>query len=524
MMFRMWQLISDNIIFALLLLVSLTMLGGCATHKLQTDTAKKLEYALPPTSSGALHDFAGRAARSAASDESVFLPLSSNMDALHWRILLIDKAQQSIDIQYYLIDRDEGSKLLGVHLLNAADRGVRVRILVDDVFLTGRDQAIADWNSHPNISIHVFNPWHKRGSLVQQGLEFLGYFERLNQRMHNKLTVVDGQVGITGGRNIGNAYFGLSNKYNFRDLEVIVTGPVVSELEDSFDLYWNDDWTMSAEAFADASTAPDLFAKILHKRQQAITDSEMMHTAGLSDYAADPKYLIHFIDNAAKGPAWVAYDDPPSAFLEDSGVRKVDQLEDMDADISRELIIVSPYFIPSEVFLGKLRDLTARGVRVVVLTNSLASTNHTMVNSGYSPWRKKLLEAGVELFEYRSDAANTSEILMPGVESKFISLHTKTFVIDRENVYIGSLNMDPRSFHLNTEMGLLINAPALAEQIAEQVEKDMNPDNAWRVSLEEDERLAWHSSAGTVYLQPARHFGQRILDFFYGLLPIKDQL
>jgi putative cardiolipin synthase len=507
-----------------LLLASINLLVGCATHKLHTDMEKIQQHALPATVSGTLHDFTEKAAKSAKSGESLFLPISSNMDALHWRLLLIDQAEQSIDIQYYLIDRDESSKLLGLHLLQAAERGVRVRILVDDVFLTGRDQAMTDWNSHPNISIRVFNPWHRRGSLVQQGLEFLGYFERLNQRMHNKLTVVDGQVAISGGRNIGNAYFGLSKKYNFRDLEVIAVGPVVSKLDESFDLYWNDDWTMSAEAFGKASNAPNLFKDIMQTRQHSIETSEILNRAGLNHYEADPVYLEHFINNAKSGPAWVAYDDPPSEFLKGSGVRKVDQLEDMDADISRELLIVSPYFIPSELFLDKLHSLAQRGVKVKVLTNSLASTNHTMVNSGYSPWRKKLLAAGVELFEYRDDATDTLEVLAPGIRSRFISLHTKTFIIDREFVYVGSLNMDPRSFHLNTEMGLLMDVPEIAEQIAQQVEQDLKPGNAWRVTLEEDDRLSWHSSAGTVYRQPARHFGQRIADFFYGLLPIKDQL
>jgi putative cardiolipin synthase len=174
--------------------------------------------------------------------------------------------------------------------------------------------------------------------------------------------------------------------------------------------------------------------------------------------------------------------------------------------------------------MEKLRGLTERGVRVCVLTNSLASTNHTMVHSGYRPWRKKLLEAGVELYEYRSDANDTADILAPGVRSRFVALHTKTFVIDREFVYVGSLNMDPRSFHLNTEIGLLIAAPTLAEDIAGLVEQDMAPGNAWRVSLDADDRLLWQSSLGTSHRQPARGFGQRVADFFYGLLPIKDQL
>jgi putative cardiolipin synthase len=479
---------------------------------------------LPPTNAGALYDFSRQVAQTGAANEAHFLPLSNNMQALRWRLLLADLAQRSIDIQYYLIDQDESSRLLGLHLKRAADRGVRVRILVDDVFLTSSDEAIAIWNSHPNITVHVFNPWHKRGSLFQQALEFIGHPERLNRRMHNKLFAIDGLVAITGGRNIGDAYFGIGSKYNFRDLEVILTGPIVSGIIDSFDLYWNDDWTMSAEAFAAAVNPSVSIDELFSKRKQKVAASEILARAGYLEASLGEDYLAHFIEHAHHGAAWVAYDDPPSVVLTESGVRKIDQLEDLDADISRELLIVSPYFIPSEWFLDKLHGLTKRGVRVAVLTNSMASTNHTIVNSGYRPWRKKLIRAGVELYEYRSDATDTADILASGTQGKFFSLHSKTFLIDREVVYIGSLNMDPRSFHLNTEMGLMITSPALAGEIAGLVERDMSPRNAWQVSLDEEGRLVWHSAAGTTSMQPARHFGQRIADFFFGLLPIKDQL
>ena len=499
-------------------------MSACATHRLQPDIDKARETALPPVEAGKLHEFSQQVAQTGAADEAHFLPLSNNMQALRWRLLLADLAQRSIDIQYYLIDQDESSRLLGVHIMRAADRGVRIRVLIDDVFLTRRDQAIALWDSHPNISVRVFNPWHKRGSLFQQALEFIGYPERLNRRMHNKLFAVDGQVAITGGRNIGDAYFGLSEKYNFRDLEVVLTGPIVNSITDSFDLYWNDEWTMSGAAFAAARDASINRDEFFSQREQDVTASEVLDRAGYTEASPGEGYLTHFTEQAHHGAAWVAYDDPPSAVLAESGVRKIDQLEDLDADITRELLIDSPYFSPSDWFRDRLRGLIERGVRVAVLTNSMASTNHTIVNSGYRPWRRKLIRAGVELYEFRSDASDTDDILAPGTEGRFFSLHTKTFVIDREVVYIGSLNMDPRSIHLNTEMGLMITSPALAGEVADLVERDLSPQNAWRVSMDEEGQLAWESAAGKKRLQPARHFGQRIADFFYGLLPIKDQL
>ena len=508
----------------LCIVAGLSLMSACATHRLQPDIEKVRETALPPAEAGVLHDFSRQVAQTGAADEAHFLPVSNNMQALRWRLLLADLAQRSIDIQYYVIDQDESTRLLGLHLKRAADRGVRIRILVDDFYLTGRDQVVALWDSHPNISVRVFNPWHKRGSTFQKVLEFIGYPERLNRRMHNKLFAVDGQVAVTGGRNIGDSYFGLSEKYNFRDLEVVLTGPIVSSITDSFDLYWNDEWTMSGEAFAAGKAASITRDEFFSQREQEVAASEVLARAGYHEASPGQGYLAHFTAHALHGAAWVAYDDPPSAVLAEAGVRKVDQLEDLDADISQELLIVSPYFIPSDWFLDRLRGLTERGVRVAVLTNSMASTNHTIVNSGYRPWRRKLIRAGVELYEFRSDAEDTDDILAPGTEGSFLSLHRKTFVIDREVVYIGSLNMDPRSFQLNSEMGLMITSPELAGEVADLVERDMSPRNAWRVSMDEGEVLAWESAAGKKSLQPARHFGQRIADFFFGLLPIKDQL
>jgi len=457
-------------------------------------------------------------------NDSAFMLLPDNLDSLLWRVLLADLAEKSIDVQYYLIDRDDSSRLFGLALVRAANRGVRVRLLVDDVFLMNRDNSIALWNEHPYIEIRVFNPWHKRGSLLQKGLEYLGYSERLNQRMHNKLFAVDNQIAIVGGRNIGDAYFGLGDKYNFLDLDVIVAGSIVDKVSDSFDLYWNDDWTVSASAFANPGHEPLSQEGIVRESVALLATSEKVEKANLLDPIPAQDFLDRMAATSIYGQAWAVYDDPPSAISNDRGVRKIGQLEDIDAEITRELLIASPYLVPSEIFLEKLRGLTQRGVRVRVLTNSLGSTNHTMVHSGYRPWRRRLTEAGIELYEYRSDAADTARVLVPGINGGFTSLHTKTFVIDREFVYVGSLNMDPRSFHINTEMGLLVASPPLAEQVAELIERDMEPGNAWRVTTDDDGKLTWTSSKGTTHLQPARGFGQRLADFFYGLLPIKGQL
>jgi putative cardiolipin synthase len=342
--------------------------------------------------------------------------------------------------------------------------------------------------------------------------------------MHNKLLVADNRFAIVGGRNIGNAYFGLSRKYNFRDLELVCAGPVTDNISASFDVFWNDDWATPGEAFERPGRSLPPPGVVREEILAELAQSERLEQADFDNDRLWKRHLEEFTELAMAGQVWVVYDDPPSTFENNAGVRKIEKLRDIDVDISSEMLIASAYFIPTADFMERLEEHAQRGVRIRVLTNSMASTNHTMVNSGYAPWRRKLIEAGVELYEYRKRPEDVSDIEMEGIDARFITLHTKAFVIDREYSYVGSLNMDPRSMHINSEMGLLVYDPELADQVADLIEHDMQPENAWRVDIDENNRLTWTSSAGTVYRQPARHFGQRIADFFYGLLPLEDQL
>jgi putative cardiolipin synthase len=506
---------------ALLLCALLT--SACTTFQLEDDIDMQPGYALSPADSGSLNELADKLTAGVESGNSVFLPLVDNLAALQWRIMLMDQATRSIDMQYYLWAPDEGGRLLVWHMLNAADRGVRFRILIDDVFISGSEENLSILDSHPNIEIRVFNPWKNRGSTLRFAFEFIGN-KKLNHRMHNKLFVADGHVAIVGGRNIGNPYFGLGDKYNFRDIEIIGVGPVAEGISHSFDLYWNDAWTRPGRIFSPTGKvlpALELAREFLSGKLDESDISVVQHLRQPQDWHAQ---LREIVESSSEGKVWIVYDDPPSKTTLGEGVRKVDDLRDLTESITEELIIASPYLIPTPVFMDDLRGLTEQGIRVKVLTNSLASTNHTMVNSGYAPWRRRLLEAGIELYEYRSNPADRDETDAPGIESRMVTLHSKTFVIDREMVYIGSLNMDPRSFRINSEMGLVIHDRKLAGQVADLLENDMAPGNAWQVRLGDENQLSWESAAGKTSLQPARHFGQRIADFFYGLLPIKEQL
>jgi putative cardiolipin synthase len=506
-----------------LVVSGLLLLSGCATHQLR-DVPQQPGYSRTPSQSGALFQVAQQIEAQNGAGKSTYLALSDNLDALRWRLLLADLATGTIDAQYYLWNGDESGRLLALHLIEAADRGVRVRLLVDDVFTIDSDTSIAALDSHPNIEIRIFNPWRKRGSAWRRATEYLGASRQLNQRMHNKLFVADNRVAIVGGRNISNPYFGLGDQYNFRDLEVVTAGPVAEDISHSFDLYWNDDWAVTGKAFTPPDYEPpsiDSIRKSLHHELQA---SDRLEQAGLGDLLRWDDLLPELIDASDTGNVWVVYDDPPAAVANDNGVRKVDKLAGISKRYREDVVVASAYFIPTDELLATIQALTDRSVRVRIITNSLASTNHTMVNSGYAPWRRRLLEAGVELYEYRGDIPDTSGIVVPGIDSHRITLHTKAFVIDNETVYIGSLNMDPRSMHINTEMGMLIEDPVLAREVMLELEEDMSPNNAWRVTLDEEDRLVWESAAGKVYRQPARGFGQRIADFLYSLLPIKDQL
>jgi putative cardiolipin synthase len=506
---------------AVLLCVLLT--SACTTFQLEDDVEMQPGYTLTPADSGSLKELADKLTAGIKSGNSVFLPLIDNLDALQWRIMLMDQATRSIDMQYYLWAPDEGGRLLVWHMLNAADRGVRFRLLIDDIFIQGREENLAVLDSHPNIEIRVFNPWKNRGSRFRFAFEFIGN-KKLNHRMHNKLFVADNHVAIVGGRNIGNPYFGLGEKYNFRDIEIIGVGPVADGISNSFDIYWNDAWTRPGRIFASSGKVLPSLELVREFLSGKLDESDITVVQQLRKPQDWHAQLQEIVESSSEGMVWIVYDDPPSKTTRGEGVRKVDDLRDLTESISEELIIASPYFIPTPVFFNDLRGLTEQGIRVKVLTNSLASTNHTMVNSGYAPWRRRLLEAGIELYEYQSNPADRDETDAPGIESKMVTLHSKTFVIDREMVYIGSLNMDPRSFRINSEMGLVIHDRKLAGQVADMLENDMAPDNAWQVRLGEEDQLTWKSTAGETSLQPARHFGQRIADFFYGLLPIKEQL
>jgi putative cardiolipin synthase len=446
---------------------------------------------------------------------SGYAVVDRNGDGLRWRLAMADSAERSLDMLYYLWYGDSGGLLLLEHVIQAAERGVRVRIVVDDALFIKGKKGLADLDTHPNIEIRIFNPWASKG--VGRAFETAGRMKKLNHRMHNKLLIADGVVTILGGRNIGDHYFGLHHKYNFHDLDVIAVGGEAAEASEIFDHFWNSDQVLPASAFVDDPSWDEINATRTEELER------LRETGDLVDFPFDRRDwsedLSALVDRMSSGTSTVEYDrlapDSPAP-TRDGVVRLAEVVEQARS----EVLIVNAYIIPGDRMMQILRDATERGVRVRMLTNSLASNDVPAVTAKYKKYRKPLLEAGVELYEFRAHPEIQPGIIdtVP-VVAKFAGLHTKAAVIDGEIVYIGSLNLDPRSIRINTEMGMIITSRGLAERVAEIAERDMGPANSWQVHLDQDGQLYWESTEGIVKKQPAQNSWQRIQMWFFGVAP-----
>ena len=479
-------------------------------------------HALAPRDGGPLADVENALRPALGPDQSGFALLEANEDGLRWRLALIDSARHSLDLQYYVWWGDDSGALLMKRVIEAADRGVRVRIILDDlstILEDGshpklRDTAAALIDAHPNIEIRLFNAWRTR-SLGGRAIEMLSRMERINHRMHNKLLVADNRAAIVGGRNVGNEYFGLSAEFNFRDMDVLGIGHVARQASGVFDRFWNSEWVVPVKALAIASSPEDL------RLSNAQARRKLESSKALARFALDRQ---DWSSNLAQLPARMhvgssrVHTDAPDP--EELTHHMPAAIRDLIGGATREVMITNAYIIPGEHAVQRMRSQTGRGVRIRMLTNSLASHDVPAVNSHYKQWRKPLLEAGIELHEMRSDAAVQALLVdTPPTKAEFMGLHVKAMVIDRERVFIGSMNLDPRSWGVNSEMGVIVDSPGLAQALAEAMERDMRPENAWRVKLGPDGELRWIAGSETRTTQPARSFWQRVEDVLFMAFP-----
>jgi putative cardiolipin synthase len=504
--------------FALALVFSVAT--GCAS--IDFDYPKEESFALSPAPDTY---FGQQKAKidEAPPGESSFHLLINGIEALAARWRMAAHAERTIDVQYYLITNDRiGVPFIGT-LLKAADRGVRVRLLLDDIQTKGYDAGLAALDSHPYFEVRVFNPFNARASRIS-----VFDIERVNRRMHNKSFTVDNQLTIIGGRNIAAEYFAARDDVNFGDVDVLATGPVVRDVSQMFDTYWNHRAAVPVRAFADAPKDPDAALEELRSRideqTDALTKSEYVDAFGDSMRFIIDLDLADFIS----APYELAYDSPDKSDV-DLAARShsiTTPLRKAVARAEHQLVIVSPYFVPLDSGVAFLTELQERGVDVIVITNSLASTNHAVVHSGYAPYRKRLLQAGVRIYEVHPK----SEVLgvdrgKPG--AALATLHTKGFVVDRNEMFFGSFNWDPRSAKINTELGVIIESAELAEAVLQRIAERLDS-HTFEVVLDEKDRIRWVDRAGNSEIildkEPQTSWWRRFQAGFYGIFPIEEQL
>ena len=468
--------------------------------------------------------------------ESGFRLIDEGRDAFVARIALADLAERTLDAQYFIWGNDAVGTILLDRLIRAANRGVRVRLLVDDIYLTGGGTGIAALDAHPNIEIKLYNPVGARNPLrLGRRVDFLLQFGRLNHRMHNKLFVADNQVAVMGGRNIADAYFGVDPKLNFRDMDVVAAGPVVQQLSAGFDAYWNSRW---AVPMSTVKTTPS--PETVNRVHVGLRENTARHVARfpfpVDDPAASlPERVAVLRDRLiwARGEAVWADPEAGPAGSRPKQVSEVGRKLATVLETTRtELVTESPYLVPA-ADLSEMRKLRARGVRLRILTNSLASTDEPAAYAVYAKNYRRMLDEGIEMYEVRSDAESRSVHTRGTTDEARLGLHAKVAVFDREIIYIGSFNLDPRSTFLNTEVALIVYSAPLAQQMLELVDRDFRPENAWRLALEtagdgskaavtwvtrkSDEEVRYHRA-------PEAGFWRRLGARIYALLPIGGQL
>ncbi|MES2295524.1 MAG: phospholipase D family protein [Pseudomonadota bacterium] len=518
------------------IVLACTLLGGCASLPPGADFPRTPSQALAHPEQTRLGAQA-QASAAAHPGQSGFRLLSAGADGFLVRMQMIHAAAKTIDMQYFIFHGDDTGQLLTGAVLQAAARGVRVRILVDDGETAAGDEQIALLAAHPMVELRVFNPFRYRGHInMIRAAEFMLDFARLDHRMHNKLIVVDNAVALIGGRNIGDQYFQIDPDGQFADDDLFSTGPVVKDMSASFDQFWASPKAIPVQALAGGlASFVELDEHRQHLRQlkQERKDEAKSYVTRIASGEPLAGVLSGQLPLIWANARLVGdRPDKPSAPQEgDRGPALMHgAVVEASAAAQSELLMVTPYLIPGREGMRIFDALRQRKVRVRILTSSLISSTVLLAQSGYMHYRVPLLKLGVELYEVRAQLGNTRGSGQTQAISSFgnYALHAKLFVFDRKQVLIGSMNFDQRSLHLNTEVGLLIDSPVLAQQIASRFEAMVQAENAYALNLDPSGALEWRTREGGKELsttrEPARSGWQRFSVNVLALLPLDDEL
>ena len=459
--------------------------------------------------------------------KSGFEVIRYGREAFTARIAMTDLTDKTLDLQYYLWDPDETGRLLAQNTLKVADRGVKVRILLDDIGLQGRDDMIAAMDAHPNIEIRIFNPFSNRGLHV---LDFLTDTDRVNHRMHNKTVIMDNAFAIIGGRNIGNHYFGVSKEINFRDMDVAAVGPVVRDISTMYDYFWNGKWSVPISVITKKTYTMKDLEKERKKLEKKIRKDRYPYPLD-----EDSRKLQQHLRALLKTFVWakgeVLYNDPKQMKLsrDKQTHTMISSLHDRMSHLQKSMYIESAYFIPREKGIEHLIRLSKKGINIRVLTNSLKSNDVLAAYAGYNNHRMELLRNGIDIYELRDDAGAGKIINHTPANTKVrTGLHSKIMVFDEKDVFIGSFNLDPRSSKINTEGGLYIESPVLAKRVMAYMNEGIKAENAYHLTLDKNGHIMWRTvekGKEKVYTsEPKAGAWDKLKVTIFQMMPFEDQL
>ena len=449
--------------------------------------------------------------------------LDTGTEALLARAWLADHAKESVEVQYFIWSTDNIGILAAEALLRAAERGVRVRVIVDDLLIDAPDKSLLALARHPNIDIRIYNPKTSVGvPLHKRLLNLLTDFRGVNQRMHDKTLVVDDKIAITGGRNMADEYFDYNHEYNFRDRDVLLLGEAVKDMRASFERFWSSELSVKVEDLYGGLATLQKYVRVNDEETQQIYRE-------LHDYAKSPENFAPEVRAAivatpasfarvAQSMRWGKVEfisDRPgkneNQFRLDGGGQTASALGKLVQGARTRVVIQSPYLVLSDKAIELFRQITARGVTVRINTNSLASTDNLPAFSGYRNQREELLRMGLQIYEYKPAPEVQLKLMQrsPTATKKtpVFALHAKTIVVDSKTVYVGTFNFDPRSENLNTEVGAVIHDESLARAVEALIETDMAPGNSWNAAKDNPDQyvpLAKRSKARLLQMMPIR--------------------